>query len=218
MGNGRNGQFNLSPLWSRRVGSNFGAYSVNGSPIIGIKVGVRFVINPRSVAIEIKMPFIETCLSYANDTLFWYLGFPKYQLIFNFGIHSQFSELILELKNAYFHLIFVNVLKSIFLTISVPNLLIFTSVIQKIWCHKISVLGKLSKITRFYPNFGCSRISKLTNFEFRNWYWNSISEFWNLISELETLLVPCRADRHNHHGGKHPAASKLQRVVLSPIQ
>ena len=28
----------------------------------------------------------------------------------------------------------------------------------------------------------------MTNFEFRNRYWNSISEFRNLISELETLL------------------------------
>ena len=143
---------------------------------------------------------------------------PKISINFQFRNSFSIFGIDIGIEKCLISLDFVNVLKSIFLTISVPNLLIFTSIIQKIWCHKISVLGKLSKITRFYPNFGCSRISKLTNFEFRNWYWNSISEFWNLISELETLLVPCRADRHNHHGGKHAAASKLQRVVLSPIQ
>ena len=58
----------------------------------------------------------------------------------------------------------------------------------------------MSKLPDFHPkkaissSYGSYKKSELINFEFRNQYWNSISEFRNSISELEALALSEKRD------------------------
>ena len=131
----------------------------------------------------------------------------KIPINFHFRNSNSISKLISELrfwlemvkitkfwKNLSSISILYSVWKSLFINL-VPYYSDFIWLFNILKLYFGSSLKKCQKLPYFCPilaNFCPSKISELINFEFRNRYWDSISEFRNSISELEALvLIAC---------------------------